>query len=114
SAPANSRLQHAAIGVGGQGMHDIGSIFSSEKVDVIAICDIDLEKLNVAAQRFPSARLYRDWREMLEKEEDNIDSVNVSTPDHTHAPAAMTAIRKGKHVFCEKPLTHEVYEARKI
>lgn len=112
--PANSRLQHAAIGVAGQGGYDLGNIFSSEKVDVIALCDIDETNLQKAAQTYPNARLYLDWREMLDEEDKNIDSVSVGTPDHTHAPAAMTAIRKGKHVYCEKPLTHEVYEARRL
>jgi len=114
AAPPSGKLQHAAIGVQGQGAYDLGQIFSSGKVDVIALCDIDEENLKKAAATYPGARLYRDWREMLEKEEKNIDSVNVSTPDHTHAPASMTAIRKNKHVYCEKPLTHEVYEARRI
>ncbi|MBI2432946.1 MAG: Gfo/Idh/MocA family oxidoreductase [Candidatus Hydrogenedentes bacterium] len=114
AAPPSSRLQHAAIGVGGQGAGDLDAIASSGKVDVIALCDVDALTLEKAAARYPGARLYRDWREMLEQEEKHIDSVNVSTPDHTHAPASMTAIRKGKHVFCEKPLTHEVYEARRI
>jgi predicted dehydrogenase len=114
AAPPSSRLQHAAIGVGGQGASDLGQIFSSEKVDVIALCDIDAINLAKAAERYPGARLYRDWREMLEKEEKNLDSVSVAIPDHMHAPASMTAIRKGMHVFCEKPLTHEVYEARKL
>ena len=114
AAPASSRLQHAAIGVGGQGAYDLGQINSSKKVDVVALCDIDENNLQEALKRYPNARLYRDWREMLEQEEDNIDSVNVSTPDHTHAAAAMTAIKKGKHTFCEKPLTHDVYEARKL
>ncbi|MFP6583014.1 MAG: Gfo/Idh/MocA family oxidoreductase [Candidatus Hydrogenedentota bacterium] len=114
AAPANSRLQHAAIGVGGQGASDLGQINSSGKVDVVALCDIDENNLKAAAERYPKARLYRDWREMLDKEERNIDSVNVATPDHTHAPASMTAIRKGKHVYTEKPLTHEVYETRKL
>jgi predicted dehydrogenase len=114
AAPPSGKLQHAAIGVGGQGASDLGEIFGSGKVDVIALCDTDQANLTKASERYPGARLYRDWREMLEKEEKNIDSVNVSTPDHTHAPASMTAIRKGKHVYCEKPLTHEVYEARKL
>lgn len=114
AAPPSGRLQHAAIGVGGQGASDLENIFASGKVDVYALCDIDERTLQKAAKRYPGARLYRDWREMLEKEEKNIDSVNVSTPDHMHAAPAMTAIRKGKHVFCEKPLTHEVYEARKL
>ncbi len=111
---ASGKLQHAAIGVGGQGASDLECIVSSGKVQVYALCDIDEVTLKKAAQRYPGARLYRDWREMLEKEEGHIDSVNVSTPDHMHAPAAMKAIRKGMHVFCEKPLTHEVYEARQL
>ena len=112
--PANSRLQHAAIGVGGQGAYDLKNIFESNKADIVALCDIDETTLKKAAELYPKARLYRDWREMLEKEDRHIDSVNVSTPDHTHAPASMTAIRKGKHVYCEKPLTHDVYEARRV
>ena len=114
SFAASSRLQHAAIGVGGQGGGDLGQIFSSGKVDVIALCDIDEATLLKAAEMYPGARRYRDWREMLEKEERNIDSVSVGIPDHMHAPATMTAIRKGKHVYCEKPLTHELYEARRV
>lgn len=114
SAAPSGRLQHAAIGVGGQGAYDLGNISSHEKVDVVALCDIDNNNLQKSAELHPNARLYRDWREMLEKEEKNIDSVNVSVPDHTHAPASITAINKGKHVFCEKPLTHEVYEARQV
>ncbi len=114
AAPPSGRLQHAAIGVGGQGAYDLGQINSSGKVDVVALCDIDEHTLREASKRYKGARLYRDWREMLEQEERNIDSVNVSTPDHTHAPASMTAIRKGKHVYCEKPLTHEVYETRRL
>ena len=111
---ANSRLQHAAIGVGGQGGHDLGSIFSSDKVDVVALCDIDATTLERAAQTYPKARLYRDWREMYEKEGKNIDSVSVGIPDHMHAPASMAAVKLGKHVYCEKPLTHDVFEARRV
>lgn len=114
AAPPSSRLQHAAIGVGGQGTYGLGNIHSSDKVDVVALCDIDENMLQKGAEMFPGARLYRDWREMLDKEEGNLDSVNVATPDHMHAPAAMAAIRMGLHVFCEKPLTHDVYEARKL
>ena len=113
SSPSG-RLQHAAVGVGGQGKSDLAQIFSSGKVDVVALCDVDAGTLEAAAAVYPNARLYRDWREMLEQEEDKIDSVNVATPDHMHAAPAMTAIRKRKHVYCEKPLTHEVYEARQL
>lgn len=114
ASPPSGKLQHAGIGVGGQGASDLDNINKSGKVQVYALCDIDEQTLQKAAQRYPGAKLYRDWREMLEKEEGNIDSVNVSTPDHSHAPAAMTALRKNIHVFCEKPLTHEVYEARRL
>ena len=112
--PLNSKLQHAGIGVAAQGAHDLGNIASHEMVEVVALCDIDEVNLTRAAERYPNARLYRDWREMLAQEEGKIDSVNVSTPDHTHAPASYSAIKQGLHVFCEKPLTHEVYEARKV
>ena len=114
ASPPSGKLQHAGIGVGGQGASDLDCIASSGKVKVYALCDIDESTLKKAAQKYPDARLYRDWREMLDKEEGKIDSVNVSTPDHMHAPASMTAIRKNMHVFCEKPLTHEVYEARRL
>lgn len=114
ATPPSSKLQHAAIGVGGQGDYDLNCIFSSGKVEVCALCDIDENTLKQAAQKYPGARLYRDWREMFEKEDGAIDSVNVSTPDHMHAAPSMTAIRKGIHIFCEKPLTHDVYEARRL
>ena len=93
--PPSGKLQHAAIGVGGQGASDLENIASSDKVKVYALCDIDENTLRKASQKYPGARLYRDWREMLHKEKGHIDSVNVSTPDHTHAPASMTAIRRG-------------------
>ena len=70
--------------------------------------------LKAAAGRYPSARRYRDWRELFAQEAEKIDAVCVSTPDHAHAPVAMTALKLGKHVFCEKPLTHELYEARQL
>jgi predicted dehydrogenase len=114
AAPPSGRLQHAAIGVGGQGGGDLAAINSSGKVDVVALCDVDALNLQRAAEHYPNARLYRDWREMLSQEERNIDSVSVGIPDHMHAPATITAIQMGKHVFCEKPLTRCVYEARKV
>jgi hypothetical protein len=114
AAPPSGKLQHAAIGVGGQGASDLREIAGSGNVEVVALCDIDAKTLSEAAQVYPNAKLFRDWREMLEDDSLGIDSVNVSTPDHTHAPAAMTAIQKRMHVFCEKPLTHEVYEARQL
>ena len=114
AASPNGKLQHAAVGVAGQGGYGLGEIFSSKKVDVVALCDVDANSLEKASKTYPGARLYRDYREMLEKEENNIDSLSVGIPDHMHAPVAMTAIQKGKHVFCEKPLTKNVYEARQL
>jgi len=111
---ANGRLQHASIGVGGMGWSDLNSILNGGTTDIVAICDVDENNLAKAVEKLPNARKYRDWRELLEKEADKIDSVNVTTPDHMHAPIAMTAIRLGKHVYCQKPLTHTVYEARQL
>lgn len=110
----NKRMQHAAIGVGGMGWGDIQQIGSHPDVEITAICDVDTSRMDAAAKRFPNARRYQDWRELLEKEDDKIDSVNVSTPDHMHASITMTAIHRGKHVYCQKPLTHDVHEARLI
>ena len=110
----NARLQHASIGVGGMGSSDLNSILNGGTTDIVAICDVDADSLAKAAEKLPGARKYRDWRELLEKEAEKIDSVNVSTPDHMHAPIAMTAIRLGKHVYCQKPLTHTVHEARQL
>ena len=110
----NEKIRHASIGVGGMGWGDIQQIGSHPNVEIAAICDVDTARMAAAAEKFPNARRYQDWRELLEKEGDRIDSVNVSTPDHTHAPITMTAINKGKNVYCQKPLTHDVCEARRI
>ena len=111
---AIARLQHASIGVGGMGASDFQAILASKKADIVAICDIDAKNLAKAAEALPDARQYRDWREMLEAEGDRIDSVNVSTPDHMHAAVTMSALARGKHVYCQKPLTHQVFETRQV
>lgn len=107
---ANERIRLAAIGVGGKGQSDIAE--TSVGNDVVAICDVDGGRLDAAAQRYPTAKTYSDWRKCLEQP--NIDAVTISTPDHMHAPVTMTAIRLGKHVYTQKPLTHDVYEARQL
>ncbi len=114
AANATGRLQHACIGVGGMGGHDMGNIASHPNVDIVALCDVDMSILESAGQSFPSARRYQDWRELLEKEADKIDSVNVTVPDHMHAAIAMAAIRAGKHVYCQKPMCHDVAEVRAL
>jgi predicted dehydrogenase len=110
---ANGKLQHASIGVGGMmGGGDLGSFLNQPQAAVVALCDVDADNLAAAARRAPGARTYTDWREMLQREGDRIDSVNVTVPDHMHAAISMAALAKGKHVFCQKPMAHDVAEAR--
>ncbi len=109
---ANERLRFAGIGVGGKGSSDIDQ--AGNLGDVVAICDVDDNHLNAKTEKFASAKKYNDFRKMLDEMGDQIDAVTVSTPDHTHAPAALRAMRMGKHVYCQKPLTHTVEEARML
>lgn len=107
-------LRHACVGVGGMGDADMTRIGSHPDVIISALCDVDRAILAKAAAKFPDARLYTDWRDMLETEAGRIDSVNVTTPDHMHAPVAMTALQRDLHVYCQKPLSHTVVEARRL
>ena len=107
---AGDKLNLAAIGIGGQGNADLKEL-SGE--NIIALCDVDERYAAHTFKEFPNARRYRDFRVMLEKEK-SIDAVVIATPDHLHAVATMTALKLGKHVYCEKPLTHTVHEARAI
>jgi len=106
------RLRTAHIGVGGMGAADLKSIASHEAVDVIALCDVDQNNLNAAQQLYPNAKTFSDYRDLLKNVADEIDAVVVSTPDHTHAPASLLAMEMDKPVYCQKPLTHYVSEAR--
>ncbi len=106
----NGTLHFAGIGVGGKGFSDIDH--AGELGDVVAICDIDEMKLGRKAEKFTAAKKYFDFRKLFDEMAKQIDAVVVSTPDHTHAPASMMAMKLGKHVYCQKPLTHTVYEAR--
>lgn len=114
AASANGKLRTAHIGVGGMGGSDLGSISSHAKVEVAALCDVDQTRLDAASAKHSMAKTFRDYREMIDALGDTIDAVVVSTPDHTHAPAAMTALVHNKPVYCQKPLTHEVFEARQL
>ncbi|MCB9058562.1 MAG: Gfo/Idh/MocA family oxidoreductase [Calditrichae bacterium] len=109
-APSD-KLNIACVGAGGKGNSDIAAV-SNE--NLVAFCDVDDERAANTYKKFPNVKTYRDFRVMLDEHEDDIDAVTVSTPDHTHAVVAMTAIRMGKHVFVQKPLTHTVYEARQL
>ena len=109
--PASEKLNIAGIGVGGQGWGDIGNV-SSE--NIVALCDVDEERAAGTFKRFPKATKYSDYRRMLQKEYKNIDAVVIATPDHVHAPAALMAMKMGKHVYVEKPMAHTIYEAREM
>jgi predicted dehydrogenase len=110
-APSD-RLTVAGIGVGGKGESDIANFFKSGKADIAFLCDVDDRRAANSVKKFPQAKYYKDWREMLDKESKNFDAVSVSTPDHNHAVAALAAMQLGKHVYVQKPLTHDIYEAR--
>jgi predicted dehydrogenase len=113
---ANDKLQFAGVGVGGKGHSDI--LHAADLGPVVAICDIDENHLNKAAadleKKGHSPKKFFDFRKMFEEMGSQIDAVTVSTPDHTHAPASAMAMRMKKHVYCQKPLTHTVYEARRL
>jgi predicted dehydrogenase len=106
----NDKLRMAGIGIGGKGDGDISQ--AGKLGEVVAICDIDDTRLAKKAKEFPQAKQYFDFRKMLDEMAKDIDAVTVSTPDHTHAPAALRAMRMKKHAYVQKPLTHNVMEAR--
>lgn len=108
---ANSKLNVAGIGVGGQGRGNLDNIAGSG-AELVALCDVDSSRAGDIYQRYPKARAFQDFRKMFDAMGKEIDAVMVATPDHTHAVAAVAAMRLGKHVFCEKPLTRTVREAR--
>ena len=110
-APSD-KLNIAGIGVGGKGQSDLFEFVKSPKVNIVALCDVDDRQAKKARETYTKAPYYRDFREMLAKEKNNIDAVSISTPDHTHAIATLSAMQLGKHVYTQKPLTHNIYEAR--
>jgi predicted dehydrogenase len=110
---SNDKLNIAFLGVGGRGGNNLAEITAAEEVNVVALCDVDEPTLVGAAKRFPSAKRYRDFRKLFEAEK-TLDAVVISTPDHTHALACVTALKLRKHVYCEKPLTRTVREARLV
>ena len=109
--PPSEKLNIAGIGAGGMGGGDINSV--SGGTNIVALCDVDLRRASTI-EKFPEAKVYRDFRKMFDEMEKKIDAVVVGTPDHTHAVAAMAAIKRGKHVYCEKPLAHSVGEVRAL
>lgn len=111
SRSPNEKITMASIGVGGKGEGDARD--AGDCGEMVAICDVDIRTLNTAGEKlFPGAKRFTDFRKMLDRMGDRIDAVTVSTPDHMHAPAALMAMRMGKHCFCQKPLARTIYEAR--
>ncbi|MBN1359843.1 MAG: Gfo/Idh/MocA family oxidoreductase [Sedimentisphaerales bacterium] len=112
NVPPSEKLNIACIGVGGMGASDVGEV-STE--NIVALCDVDWSDHTARTFRaHPAAKKYRDFRKMLDAESNNIDAVTVSTPDHIHFVAALTAAKMGKHVYCQKPLCHDVSEVRRL
>lgn len=114
SSSPNARLQIAQVGVWNRGRGNLESLLQLNNLDVVGLCDVDESYLEAASQMVPGARTFRDYREMLEKMDSRIDAVLVATPDHMHAPVAKAAMLAGKHVYCEKPLAHNVFENREL
>jgi predicted dehydrogenase len=109
----SERVNLAGIGAGGMGGGDIAT-HARNGANVVALCDVDDVRAAGSYRAFPKARRYKDFRSLIDKEAKHIDAVSVGTPDHIHAVAAMAAIRAGKHVYCQKPLTHTLFECRTL
>jgi predicted dehydrogenase len=112
----NSRICTAHIGIGGKGRSDLANIASHSKVQVLGLCDVDTARAGAdkLKAKHKSSTFYQDYRIMLSELGDKIDAVSISTPDHTHYPATIAAMKLGKHVYTQKPLTHKVSEAREL
>lgn len=112
-AKPTETLIHASFGAAGMALSDIRALTASKHVRLVAVADVDLARTTDVRKAFPNVRVYQDWRELLDKEKE-LTSVNVSTPDHMHAPITMRAMQQGLHVYTQKPLTQTIYEARQL
>lgn len=110
----NSRVQLASIGADGKGWSDTSAMATHEQAKHVAFCDIDLQRTAKVKELNPEAPIYQDFRDMLHELDDQIDGVTVSTPDHMHAYISLHAMRMGKHVYCQKPLAHNIWEVRQM
>ncbi|MBM4114017.1 MAG: Gfo/Idh/MocA family oxidoreductase [Phycisphaerae bacterium] len=111
---ANGKLAVAHVGVGGMGKHDLQQVMSHPQVQIVGLCDMNLQTLATAREMVPGAAHFQDWREMYDALGDKVDAIVCSTPDHMHAPISMTALNRDKHVYCQKPLARLVYENRQL
>jgi predicted dehydrogenase len=112
AAPSETVL-HASFGASGMAGSDIGSLTGSKNLKLVAVAEVDLARTADVQKKWPDVRVYQDWRELLDKEK-HLDSVNISTPDHMHAPITMSCIHRGINVYTQKPLTQTIYEARQL
>jgi len=113
TAPSD-KLVIAGVGAGGKGQSDIANFYASGNAEIGYLCDVDMRSAAKTVAKFPKAKFYKDWREMLDKDHKNFDAVSVSIPDHNHAIVALSAMQMGKHVYVQKPLAHDVFEARAL
>ncbi len=113
AAAPSETLYHASFGASGKAGADLHALTASRHVKLVAVADVDLRNTAEIKKEFPGVRVYQDWRELLDKEK-HLDSVNVSTPDHMHAPITMRVLQRGLHVYNQKPLTQTLYEARQL
>jgi predicted dehydrogenase len=113
AAAPSETLYHASFGASGMAGSDIGALTASKHVKLVAVAEVDLNRTAEIKKRFPDVKIYQDWRELLDREK-TLNSVNVSTPDHMHAPITMRAMQQGLHVYTQKPLTQTIYEARQL
>ena len=113
ASPSNN-LRFVCFGSNGRAWGNITSMAGVENTTLVAVAEIDLSRADKTREKFPEAKVYQDWRKLLEKEADNFDVAIVSTPDHMHAPIAMSAMQLGKHTYCEKPLTRTLHECRTL
>jgi predicted dehydrogenase len=118
SAPPSQRVRHASFGAAGMAGGDLVTLSGHPNVDVVCVAEVDLARLDGFKKHFPEnqhkIKVYQDWRELLDKEHKNLDTVNVGTPDHMHAPIAMSAMQLGLHAYVQKPLAHDIYEVRRL
>ena len=114
AASPNGKVRHASFGAGGQAWGDLNSFANSPHFELVAIADVDTSTFDAIKAKWPQAKCYQNWRELLEKEAGNIDSVNVSVPDHMHATMGAAVLNAGKHLYGQKPLTQNLKECRFI
>jgi predicted dehydrogenase len=116
SAPPSGKVRLASFGANGMAWSDLNSHLAHPNIELVTVAEVDLDRLGKLTQRFPdnTVRIYQDWRQLLDNEAKNIDAVSIGTPDHMHAPIGLSAMSLGLHAYVQKPLAHDLFEARKM